>query len=227
MIKSNDTIDKLITTKLAEDNYRILLDSRWSLADLNKFTRLYIQNYSFIYCLENIVEIRDKELFFKEICSYKLRDGLTYVNAYYIFSRHIPKEDKPIIRAITYASPGFIELILNYEVAKRIAEAITIFLALCNEGYSSYRMLKEIYGKLGKKRKEARNSSLTLIREEIEQVRKLNEELALSLGYKNLEDLYTKFENPEEVSKLLMAHYRRMKAMAQFVQQNKADFPLE
>ncbi|MCO8045209.1 hypothetical protein NI467_07595 [Acinetobacter bohemicus] len=186
-----------------------------------------MQNYAFVYCLENITGIINSNSFLQEIEVYKLRDGLTYVNAYHLFARYIPTEDKPIIRAITYASPGFIELILNYEVAKKIAESVNIFLALFNESYSAYKNLKEIYSNLSKRRKEKHDSSLKLAANEIREVRKLNEELAKSLGYANLTDLSQKVGDPEEVSKLLLAHYRRMKAMSQFVQENKADFPLE
>jgi len=116
---------------------------------------------------------------------------------------------------------------LNYEVAKKIAESITLFLALFNESYSAYKHLKEIYSNLGKRRKEKHDSSLKLAAKEVREVKRLNEELAKSLGYSNLADLYQKVGDPEEVSKLLMAHYRRMQAMSQFVQENKADFPLE
>jgi len=75
----------MTTNKLGENNYRILLDSRWSLADLNNFTRLYIQNYAFIYCLENITGTINSASFLQEIEDLKLREGLTYVNAYHIF----------------------------------------------------------------------------------------------------------------------------------------------
>lgn len=34
--------------------YKILLDKDWSLEKFTVFTRLYFQNYSFIYCLEDL-----------------------------------------------------------------------------------------------------------------------------------------------------------------------------
>lgn len=213
--------------KFDDANYRILLDKRWSLADLNNFSRLYMQNYAFIYCLEDVVEVVASVGFDHAISEYKLRDGLSYVNIYHIFNRYIPEQNKPIIRAISYASPGFIELILNYEVAVKIAESVTVFLGCFNESYSAYKNLKEIFRNLELRRKEKRNSLLKIEREEIKEVRKLNEELAKGLGYSSLPELYEKVEDPEEVSKLLMAHYRRMKAMSQFVKSGKADFPLE
>ena len=37
-----------------ELSYKILLDKDWSLEEFTVFTRLYFQNYSFIYCLETI-----------------------------------------------------------------------------------------------------------------------------------------------------------------------------
>jgi hypothetical protein len=34
-------------------SYKILLDGRWSLEDMMNFSRVYFQNYLFLYCLES------------------------------------------------------------------------------------------------------------------------------------------------------------------------------
>lgn len=42
--------------KYDSDNYRVLLDKRWSLENLNDFSRLYLQNYAF-YIVLRIIKI--------------------------------------------------------------------------------------------------------------------------------------------------------------------------
>ena len=144
----------MINSKYDEKNYRVLLDKRWSLENLNEFTRLYMQNYAFLFCLEhNVANLRASTLF-KDLEDFKLRDGLTYVNIYSLFNRHIPQKEKPTIRAITYASPGFIELILNYEVAIKIAASIYTFLKGVSATAETYNKLHEIFINLDKRRKE-------------------------------------------------------------------------
>lgn len=217
----------MIVEKYDSDNYRVLLDKRWSLEDLNDFSRLYMQNYAFLYCLENNKDNLRAVTLASVLGEYKLRDGLTYVNIYSLFVRHIPKREHPKVRAISYASPGFIELILNYEVAIKIALSIAAFIKGLTATAETYNKLHSIFIELGRKRKEKQNNLLKLDAENIKDVRKLNEELAKGMGFHSLKDMYEKIGDVEEVSKLLMAHYRRMKGMSKFVKEGKIKFPLE
>ncbi|QNY17315.1 hypothetical protein IC765_18510 [Acinetobacter seifertii] len=217
----------MIIEKYDSDNYRVLLDKRWSLENLNDFSRLYLQNYAFLYCLENNKDNLRAVTLAPELNEYKLRDGLTYVNIYSLFVRHVPNKERPTVRAISYASPGFIELILNYEIAIKIALSIAAFIKGLTATAETYNKLHNIYLELGRKRKEKQNSLLKLDAENIKHTRKLNEELAKGLGFDSLEDMYKKIGDEQEVSKLLMAHYRRMKAMSKFVIEGKLKFPLE
>ncbi|MDY6462950.1 hypothetical protein, partial [Acinetobacter faecalis] len=209
----------MILKKYDAENYRVLLDERWTLENLNDFTRLYMQNYAFLYCLENNINNLRAAALFNELNEYKLRDGLTYVNIYSLFIKHIPSKERPKVRAISYASPGFIELILNYEVAINIALSIAAFIKGLTATAETYNKLHSIFIELGRKRKEKQNHLLKLDVETIKHVRKLNEELAKGLGFNSLKDMYDNFGDEEEVSKLLLAHYRRMKGMSKLVKE--------
>ena len=217
----------MILKKYDAENYRVLLDERWTLENLNDFTRLYMQNYAFLYCLENNINNSRAAALFNELNEYKLRDGLTYVNIYSLFIKHIPSKERPKVRAISYASPGFIELILNYEVAINIALSIAAFIKGLTATAETYNKLHSIFIELGRKRKEKQNHLLKLDVETIKHVRKLNEELAKGLGFNSLKDMYDNFGDEEEVSKLLLADYRRMKGMSKLVKEGKIKFPLE
>ena len=212
-------------TKFDEKNYRVLLDKRWSLENLNEFTRLYMQNYAFLFCLEDNITNKRAPTLLADLNDYKLRDGLTYVNVYALFNRHIPAQEKPKVRAISYASPGFIELILNYEVAIQIAAGIYTFLKGIVSTAETYNKLHSIFIDLDHRRKERQNNLLKLDAEQISTVLDFNDKLAIGLGFQSLADMYDKVGSEEEVAKLLMAHYRRMKAMSKFVKDGKVKFP--
>jgi hypothetical protein len=194
------------------------------------FARVYFQNYSFIYCLDtsttSIASSRIKTV----LESHKLREGLTYVNIYDTFRGHVKLEDRPRVKSIQYASPGWIELALNPDVAMQVAKSIGIYMAAVTSSGAtialSYKKLHEIYIDLKNRRVKQRNNALKLEKARIAEVNKLNEELAKGLGFNSLTDLDKYTQDIEETSKLLMAHYRRINKMAGFVDANKARFPL-
>lgn len=206
-------------------SYKILLDKNWSLEEFTIFTRLYFQNYSFIYCLEDLDKSTKNYKLENVLKDYKLRSGLSYVNIYAIFRDEINKNERPNVKSIKYASPGWIELYLNIDVAVEVAKAMTIFLTSTASVVVAYRHLYKIFIDLHRLRKEKRNASLKLDVEQIKIVNQLNNELAKGLGYTNLNQLEENTNDIEETSKLLMAHYRRMNKMAKFVRSGKADFP--
>lgn len=213
-----------------QHNYAILLDGEWSLEDLMNFSRIYFQNYSFIYCLDTAsVDIATHRI--KSVLErYELRDGLTYVNIYDIFKSSIALEDKPQVESIQYSSPGWLELALNPDVALQVAKSVSIYIATMASSvgglYVSYQKLHKIYIDLKNKRIEQKNQSLKLTRQQIIEVNKLNNEIAKGLGFASLSDLDNHTKDIEESSKLLMAHYRRIEKMARFVYAKKASFPL-
>lgn len=210
--------------------YKILLDKNWSLEEFTIFTRLYFQNYSFIYCLEDLPPAEIKQNSYKlenVLKEFKLRSGLSYVNIYTIFRDEIRKDERPDVKSIKYASPGWIELYLNIEVAIEVAKAMPIFLSSTATVVIAYKKLYKIFIDLHRLRKEKKNMSLKLDLEHVKTVNQLNNELAKGLGYTNLNQLIKNTNDVEETSKLLMAHYRRMNKMAEFVRKGKADFPEE
>lgn len=211
-------------------NYKILLDENWSLEELTEFSRLYFQNYSFIYCLETNAVPHASDRIGVVLKDYELRDGLSYVNVYDIFKSHIESEDKPKIKSLQYNSPGWIELVLNPEAALQVAKAIAIYIgsitATGGTVLVAYKKLHKIYIDLKHQREKAKNNSLKLEKEKIILVNKLHLELAKGLGYESIEELDKMTGDIEETSKLLMAHYRRISKMAKFVESRKAIFPL-
>lgn len=59
------------------------------------------------------------------------------------------------------------------------------------------------------------------------EAQKLSNELAKGLGFQSIQKLDEHTKDIEESSKLLMAHYRRVKKIAKFVESGKASFPAD
>lgn len=213
-----------------EKNYGILIDGDWSLEDLTNFSRLYFQNYSFVYCLDTeAVKIASSRIE-SVLETYELRDGLSYVNMYDIFRSHIAVDERPQIKSIQYNSPGWIELSLNTDVAIQVAKSVGIYIATMTSTAGTlcitYQKLHKIYIDLKNKRIKDRNNNLKLEKDQIALVNKLNDELAKGLGFNSLADLDQHTKDIEESSKLLMAHYRRIEKMVRYVNSKKVSFPL-
>ena len=210
---------------MVDRKYKILLDGKWSLEDLSVFSRVYFQNYSFLYCLDTSAIGNASNQISSVLNTYELRHGPSYVNIYDIFRSHISKEERPQINSIQYASPGWIELALDPEVATQFAKVLAIYLSATVATATAYKKLYKIYSDLTKSRKKLQLSKLTLKAEEIKIVENLNIELAKGLGFNSLPELDKHTKDIEESSKLLMAHYRRVKKIGTFVTLGKASFP--
>ena len=208
-----------------DQTYRILLDGQWSLEDLMNFSRVYSQNYSFLYCLDTkAVDIASSRIE-SVLQNLELRGGLSYVNVYDIFRSHVAKEHRPQIHSIHYASPGWLDLVLNPEVASQFAKILGIYIGSTVAAAEAYKRLYKIYSDLSATRKKLQSTTLKLNAQNTVVAQNLNNELAKGLGFESLADLDAHTKDIEESSKLLMAHYRRMEKMAKFVKSGKASFP--
>lgn len=207
--------------------YRVLLDERWSLEDLANFSRVYSQCYAFLYCLDTAaVDIASSRIE-SSLHNLELRGGLSYVNVYDIFKSHVAKEHRPQVKSIQYASPGWIDLALNPEVATQFAKVLGIYLGGAAATAETYKRLYKIYADLSTIRKKRQSTTFKLSAQDAVTAKELNEELAKGLGFESLADLDKHTKDVEESSKLLMAQYRRMEKMAKFVRSGKASFPEE
>lgn len=206
--------------------YRILLDGEWSLEDLMNFSRVYFQNYSFIYCLDSSVEYFDNSRIESVLSQYELRGGLSYVNIYDVFKSHVQKFDRPQVESIQYASPGWLDLALDVDVALQVAKVIGIYLSLPVAIAETYKRLYKIFAELQELRRKHKLTSMKLDADKAAHAQKLTQELASGLGFKNIKQLDEQTKDIEESAKLMMAHYRRISKMAKFVQEGKAEFPV-
>jgi hypothetical protein len=119
------------------------------------------------------------------------------------------------------------ELALNTDVAIQLAKVIGIYGGSVVAVGQAYKKLNSIFLELSKKRRKLNSENLKLAAADAKEAQKLSIELAKGLGFESLKELDDSVKDIEESSKLLMAHYRRIDKVAQFVKQKKAKFPLQ
>ena len=209
--------------------YRIILPESgdWTLHDLYVFPHAYEQCYAFIYCLATDLHARDRESIDQAILEYPWNGGYSYVNFYALLQRQVPIRDRARIQSFHKASPGWIDLVLNLEAAAEVAKAIAVLSGAATAGAAAYTKTYKLLLSLKTEREKAATEQLQLRLKQIKLIRSTCEELAKSLGFKNLDDLHKRTGDPEKSLKILAAHYRRMKVIATFESKEKVFLPFD
>lgn len=88
------------------DEYKILIDGRWSLEDLYQFPRAYEQVY---FAIEAMLPAADEEAEYRmqrAFLAYPWQGGYSSVNFYNSLKHATPAFERPAIVSLKYASPG-------------------------------------------------------------------------------------------------------------------------
>ena len=206
--------------------YRVLMDDRWELDDLYNFPHTYSQIHAFVYCLDFSMDEKKEKRIDYSLINYPWQGGYSYTNIYRVLNNLIPKQDTPKIAEIKYASPGWIDLLMNPDVALQIAESVAI---LAGGGVAAMEAFKRIDKARLDMARNRRKHQVEMVRYSAEEIKHLNQmsaELAKNLGFKNLEKLNERTKNPEVTLKLLLAHHRRMNKLIEFKTSKKASLPV-
>jgi hypothetical protein len=209
------------------DIYRVLMDERWELEDLYNFPHIYSQIHSFIYCLDFDLEKNKEQIIDDALSSYSWNGGYSYTNIYGVLDSSISKIDRPVIAEIKYASPGWIDLIMNPQVALQVAESVGIYMGMGVAAIESYKRIDKTRLDIAKNRKKHKVEMDKLSIEEIKKFNEMSEEIAKNLGFKSLKKLNKRINNPEVTLKLLLAHNRRIKKISKYILDGKAQLPIE
>lgn len=207
--------------------YRVLLNEDWDLEDLYDFPHAYSQCYAFIYCFDSEIQPRDRSRINEALESYPWRGGYSYVNIYFVLKAQIPHQDRPKIRAIRKESPGWLDLLLNPQVAAQVAASVA---TLSGGAVAAAAAYKKAYGYLlsvNASRRRAAAQRMTATASELKAFNSLCVELAKNLGFKNLAELHQRTGNTETSLKLLLAHHRRLQDLTNLQESGKISLPLE
>ena len=207
------------------DVYRVLMDERWELEDLYGFPHAYSQCHSFIYCFDTELDPRKAERINIALKGYPWRGGYSYVNIYTVLHHQIPVSHRPKIAAIQYASPGWLDILLNPDVALRIAKSVGILLGAGVAAIETFKRIDKIRLDIAYQRRKQGREFAALTASEAKALNEMSEEIAKHLGFKSLEALQERTKNPEVTLKVLLAHYRRMRVLGDYVESGKVSLP--
>ncbi len=207
------------------ETYTIHIDGRWSLEDLYTFSRTYEQVYFILPALLPGLDEWDNERIFRAFQAYPWRGGYSAVNFYNQLKYNTPREQRPSVASIQYASPGWIEIgtvliPLTYVLA-HVVNRVTKTLNECNQTYSS------IYREAQQRKLlsiEIERKRLELEREQLEFAIEACEKLSRMMDLPDPATIHTRTDNPLISLKILLSIYRRVRTLAIYQQRGKAEF---
>lgn len=205
--------------------YAIDIDRRWSLEDLYKFPRAYEQVYFAFEALLPTDELETEGRIARAFRAFPWRGGYSAVNFYNQLKYATPRQERPSVTRIQYASPGVIELYLLLPLAVQIAGAVTAVagsILACNKVYNT------IYTDLRKRKLisldvELKKNELT--RDDIKLLLESSEQLAKMLSIGSADTIHQRTGDPLISLKILLSVYRRVRLLADYKIKGKADLP--
>ncbi|WP_022948163.1 hypothetical protein [Methylohalobius crimeensis] len=209
------------------ENIKLHIDGRWELTDLNVLTRVYIQVYGLLYSLDVADDYIEEEIQYI-YGKYPWRGGYSAVNFYQNLFSKMPREYRPRIKSIQYASPGFIELSQLVEVAKDISLIVGYVSAALLAGNKTYSAIQKGIRERKLSKFDLRSEELKLLEKERDFIHQSVRDIAQVMGVRKetLAKLYLRAENNElAVLKILSSLYRRARDLAKL--QNKQKLNLK
>lgn len=203
-------------------SYRVLLNEDWELEDLYEFPHALSQCYAFIYCLDSNLSPANRERISLAMRHYPWRGGYSYVNIYSVLKNQIPRGERPKIDSIQKASPGWLDLILNANVAGQVAVAVTTLAGAGTAAVAAYKKAYQLILSINAERRKAQVAKMTASVAQVKAMNVMCVELAKNLGFKSLKELHEHTGDPEVSLKLLMAHHRRMSVLVEYAAEGKA-----
>ena len=205
--------------------YRVILDGEWQLEDLYTFPRAFSQCYAFVYCLDSELDPRDRDRINDAFTGYPWRGGYSYLNIYTVLRHQVPLRHRPCIKSISYASPGWLDILLNPDVALQVAKSVGILSGSAIAAAKAYAYSMKYIGQVSVDQKRAELEKMQLTREQRRTFMYICEDLAKFIGFESVTALHERTGNPEVSLKLLTAHYRRTDQLVDFVKAGKARLP--
>jgi hypothetical protein len=201
------------------------MNERWELDDLYGFPHAYSQAHSFIYCFDSALDTRNAERINRALEEYPWRGGYSYVNIYIVLQHQIPVPHRPTIASIQYASPGWIDVLLNPDVALQVAKSVGILLGAGVAAVEAFKRVDKARLDIARRRREQNREYAEISASEAKALGEMSEEIAKHLGFSSLKELQERTNNPEVTLKLLLAHHRRLRILGDYVESGKVSLP--
>jgi hypothetical protein len=237
----------------ASETYKIAIDGDWTLQDLAEMPKIYSTVYSFIYSLKAL-RTRTRDFLHHAYRAHPWRGGYSALNFFNNLQAYIDPEHRLQIVSMRYASPGWIELNISSPVAFSVKSIVASFVASADELedlykwiYSELRERELLRGvdlssedmslvqpgfplevrELGVPSKSRRKRTIRPLSREDEQfASKSAMQLAglLKLEREDFEQINSLTANPLTTLKILLTVYRRIRVLAEYHVQGKANY---
>jgi hypothetical protein len=204
--------------------HKIFIAGRWEIRDLYEFPHRYAEIYAFLYALEPFG--RDSVVFAEAFQRYPWRGGYSAVNFYDEIYLAIPRPYRPHITRIQYSSPGFLELGLLLYLVTQIDEIIA---KVCKGFTKIDKTYTEIHARAMKRRLlslSVREREQALQKADAQFVIASFRELSDLMGMPNSEAILRLTGDSLGALKILMAVYRRVRLLVEFVRSGKVKIEL-
>lgn len=212
-----------VSKQLVDENKlkAIHIDGRWGIDDLRKFSDLVQDSYAMVYALSGKGTASVKQRIGSLFQRYPWRGGFSSVNFFDDLYSKIPRADRADIRSIQYASPGKIEFRMN----KSVAESIRKIVADINHKDSKAKTAYDDVQKWLRDKKWLGKAQSDLRLTPIDK-KDLTERLgmlcsALGLNSRTDDILELAQADPLGAVKIILAYYRRLKGLADYVATGK------
>lgn len=201
---------------------KVHIDGRWGIEDLRKFSDLVQDAYAFVFALTGAGAASTKQRMDALFKKYPWRGGFSSVNFFDDLYKQIPTPERAQVRSIQYASPGTIELKMNEDVANSIRGFVTELNepdSLATKEYTDIRTMLKSRGWLGKAKED-----LELTNQDEKMLLIFVNRLAKAFGLETNANDIVGFANSDPLGavKILLAYYRRLAGLADYVATGKA-----
>lgn len=198
------------------------IDGRWGIEDLRRFSDLVQDAYAFVYALSGKGSGSTKQQMSMLFRKYPWRGGFSSVNFFDDLYKLIPESERAEVKRITYASPGTIELRMDSEVADSIrcfVEGINMADSTSSRVYTETRDWLRSKGWLGRAKDD-----IEILAQDTSRLMGYVSLLSRSFGLAAHEQEILSFANSDPLGavKILLAYYRRLAGLADYVATGKA-----
>lgn len=207
--------------EISETNHKIVIDGQWDLEDLYVFPKAYEQVYFMVFSLLP----HDDEYIIERIraaySAFPWQGGYSVVNFYNQLKYTVPKQKRPQIVSLKYASEGWIELRLIKAVAQIIESTIQ---SIANSILHANRVYSEIYRGIQERkllRFKVKDEELRLEELHGQYIENSVERMTRLIGLDNVEKIHAKTGSKLRTLKILLSLYRRIRTLAEFENQKK------
>jgi hypothetical protein len=206
------------------DKIKIPLDGDWTLEDLYVFPRTLSQVYSLLYAFEAILSSSRFEYRENVFTKHPWHGGYSAVNFYNNLNTLTPREERPKIISLRYASPGWIELAMVATIALNIKNIVGSFYDAGDRIVILYNNIQKEISDRELRKIKLKRKQLELDRETLNFIISSGEELAKHLGFEHYKDMNEITNNPLTTLKIILSLYRRVRTLVKYDNSGKAKF---